>query len=477
MTRYVISNKPTSIVSDSREVSKGALFLAYPGEKVDGRDYIAEAIARGATAVLWEPKDFTWNDEWQVENTPVVHLKQQASVIADQFYNSPSSKLWMMGVTGTNGKTSVTQWLGQCLNAINKKTAIIGTLGNGLPDQQTTTVNTTPDAILLQQLLAEYVQEEVEAVAMEVSSHGIHQARVRGVHFDVAVLTNLSRDHLDYHGSFEKYAAVKARLFATKGLKHAVLNQDDVFSERIQKELKDSDVNVLTYGISSGDVRASKVYLEDGRIQFFVATPYGQADVTANLIGRFNVYNVLAVLATLLVSDVPLMEAVEAISHIKPLSGRMQTFGGGKVPLVVVDYAHTPDSLKNVLLALREQTKQRLICVFGCGGNRDQGKRAIMGKVASELADAVVVTSDNPRDEEPDAIIQDVLGGVKGEYAVEEDREKAIAIAVESAEAGDIVLVAGKGHEDYQEIAGIKHHFSDVEQVKKVLIRYEVAIA
>jgi UDP-N-acetylmuramoyl-L-alanyl-D-glutamate--2,6-diaminopimelate ligase len=217
--------------------------------------------------------------------------------------------------------------------------------------------------------------------------------------------------------------------------------------------------------------------LEDGRIQFFVTTPYGQADVTANLIGRFNVYNVLAVLATLLVSDVPLMEAVEAISHIKPLSGRMQTFGGGKVPLVVVDYAHTPDSLKNVLLALREQTKQRLICVFGCGGNRDQGKRAIMGKVASELADAVVVTSDNPRDEEPDAIIQDVLGGVKGEYAVEENREKAIAIAVESAEAGDIVLVAGKGHEDYQEIAGIKHHFSDVEQVKKVLIRYEVAIA
>ena len=477
MTRYVVSTKPTSIVSDSREVTKGALFLAYPGANSDGRDYIADAISKGACAVLWEPKGFDWDESWDVENTPVVNLKQQAGVIADQFYNSPSAKMWAIGVTGTNGKTSVTQWLGQCLNAIGKKTAVIGTLGNGLPDQLSDTVNTTPDAIVLQNLLAGYVQEGVEALAMEVSSHGIHQGRVKGMQFDVAVMTNLSRDHLDYHGSYEKYAAVKARLFATGGLKHAVLNSDDVFSEQVQEKLAETDVNVLTYGISSGDVRASKVYLEDGRINFFVTTPFGQSDVSANLIGRFNVYNVLAVLATLLVSDVPLIEAVEAIAHIQPLSGRMQTFGGHDIPLVVVDYAHTPDSLKNVLLALREQTKQRLICVFGCGGNRDQGKRAMMGKVASELADAVVVTSDNPRDEKPEDIIQAVLAGVKGEYAVEEDRGKAIAIAIESAKAEDIVLVAGKGHEDYQEIEGQKQHFSDVEQVEKALKRYEVEVA
>ena len=263
-------------------------------------------------------------------------------------------------------------------------------------------------------------------------------------------------------------------MFLTKGLKHAVLNSDDVFSESITDALKATDVKVLTYGISSGDVRASKVFLDSGRINFFVTTPFGQSDVSANLIGRFNIYNVLAVLATMLLSDVPLIDAVEAVSHIEPIEGRMQKFGGENVPLVVVDYAHTPDSLKNVLLSLREQTKNRIVCVFGCGGNRDQGKRAMMGKVASELADAVVVTSDNPRNEDAEKIIQAILEGVKGEYAVEEDRARAITIAIESAEVGDIVLVAGKGHEDYQEIAGVKHHFSDAEQVQKALKRYEV---
>jgi UDP-N-acetylmuramoyl-L-alanyl-D-glutamate--2,6-diaminopimelate ligase len=339
------------------------------------------------------------------------------------------------------------------------------------------TSNTTPDALLLQKLLADYVQQEVEVVAMEVSSHGISQGRINGVHFDVAVLTNLTRDHLDYHGSFEQYAKVKKQLFFTKDLKSAILNIDDDFGGAIKKELDSSAVNVLTYGIQSGDVRATKINLDNGRMTFFVTTPYGQADVNANLIGRFNVYNVLAVLSAMLVSNVTLTDAVEAITHIQPLNGRMQKFGGGKLPLVVVDYAHTPDSLKNVLLALREETKQRLICVFGCGGNRDQGKRAIMGQVASDLADGVVVTTDNPRDENPEEIIQAILGGINNEYAVEEDRAKAIAIAIANAQAGDVVLIAGKGHEDYQEIAGIKHSFSDAEQVTKALVRYGVSVA
>ena len=474
MTKYVINAKPTSIVSDSRQVAHGALFLAYPGEKVDGRLFIEDAIKRGACAVLWEPKGFEWNSDWIIENMPVLHLRKQAGVIASQFYKNPSSKLWVIGVTGTNGKTSVTQWLGQCFHYLNRKSAVIGTLGNGLLNQLSKTDNTTPNPLVLHQLLSEFVENEADVVAMEVSSHGIHQGRVKGVKFDIAVLTNLSRDHLDYHGTYEKYAEVKKSLFLTKGLKHAVLNSDDVFSESITDALKATDVKVLTYGISSGDVRASKVFLDSGRINFFVTTPFGQSDVSANLIGRFNVYNVLAVLATMLLSDVPLIDAVEAVSHIEPIEGRMQKFGGENMPLVVVDYAHTPDSLKNVLLSLREQTKNRIVCVFGCGGNRDQGKRAMMGKVASELADAVVVTSDNPRNEDPEKIIQAILEGVKGEYAVEEDRARAITIAIESAEVGDIVLVAGKGHEDYQEIAGVKHPFSDAEQVQKVLKRYEV---
>ncbi len=476
--RYTIHSKPNAITADSRQVKTGDLFLAYPGDSADGRDYIADAIKQGAQSILWEPKGFTWEDAWnEVENTPVLNLKQQVGEIAGQFYGNPSDDLWMVGVTGTNGKTSVTQWLAQCYNHINTKAAVIGTLGNGLPDALESTVNTTPDALLLQKMLAEYLAHDVETVAMEVSSHGIDQGRVNGVAFDVAVLTNLSRDHLDYHGSLEKYAGVKKRLFFKESLEHVVLNADDALGQELKIALQDQDVDVLNYGIDHGDVRASKISFEGGQIRFFVTSPYGQSDVSANLLGRFNVYNVLAVLSTLLVSHVSLADAVEAIAHIQPLSGRMQKFGGNRLPLVVVDYAHTPDSLKNALRSLRGEVKRKLICVFGCGGNRDQGKRAMMGKVASKLADAVVVTSDNPRDEPSEEIIQQVLAGVDGEYAVEEDRAKAIAIAIANANKNDVVLVAGKGHENYQEIAGERHYFSDAEQVEKALKHYEVAVA
>lgn len=476
--RYTIHSKPNAITADSRQVKTGDLFLAYPGDSADGRDYIADAIKQGAQSILWEPKGFTWEDAWnEVENTPVLNLKQQVGEIAGQFYGNPSDDLWMVGVTGTNGKTSVTQWLAQCYNHINTKAAVIGTLGNGLPDALESTVNTTPDALLLQKMLAEYLAHDVETVAMEVSSHGIDQGRVNGVVFDVAVLTNLSRDHLDYHGSLEKYAGVKKRLFFKESLEHVVLNADDALGQELKIALQDQDVDVLNYGIDHGDVRASKISFEGGQIRFFVTSPYGQSDVSANLLGRFNVYNVLAVLSTLLVSHVSLADAVEAIAHIQPLSGRMQKFGGNRLPLVVVDYAHTPDSLKNALRSLRGEVKRKLICVFGCGGNRDQGKRAMMGKVASKLADAVVVTSDNPRDEPSEEIIQQVLAGVDGEYAVEEDRAKAIAIAIANANKNDVVLVAGKGHENYQEIAGERHYFSDAEQVEKALKHYEVAVA
>jgi UDP-N-acetylmuramoyl-L-alanyl-D-glutamate--2,6-diaminopimelate ligase len=255
-------------------------------------------------------------------------------------------------------------------------------------------------------------------------------------------------------------------------LKYAILNADDAFGQSLEHMLKDSKVKALTYGIERGEVRASDIRFGHQGVQFYVVTPYGQAHVSANLLGRFNVYNVLAVLAALLVSNVSLADAIASIAQIQSANGRMQKFGGDGAPLVVVDYAHTPDALEKVLHALREQNQARLVCVFGCGGNRDRAKRAQMGKIASDLADAVVVTSDNPRDENPEDIVQEILAGMHGKFAVEPDRAKAINVAISTAQPQDIVLIAGKGHEDYQEIAGEKRYFSDVEQAEKALKRY-----
>ena len=472
-SKYIVKTPVKAITADSRNVQVGSLFLAYVGDKVDGRQYIGDAVKKGASAVLWDAEGFDWPTEYDVENIAIKQLRKQASHIASQFYKNPSSKMWMIGVTGTNGKTSITQWLSQCFNYLNRQTAVIGTLGNGLPNNMAQTSNTTPDPILLQGMLADYVSQKTEVVAMEVSSHGLHQGRVNGVHFDVAVLSNLTLDHLDYHGTFEEYAAAKRRLFDASDLHFAILNADDDFGLTIAEELADIGTIVVTYGIARGEVRASDIRFENTYFTFLAITPQGNAAVKANLIGRFNVYNVLAVLATLLVSKVSLQDAVTAIAQIKAAPGRMQTIGGGKLPLVVIDYAHTPDALEKVLSTLKAQARSKLICVFGCGGNRDIGKRPLMGKLASEIADAVVVTSDNPREENPDDIIQDIVRSMLGNFAIEEDRAKAISIAILAAKPSDIVLIAGKGHEDYQDIGGFKLPFSDVEQAEKVLKKYE----
>ncbi len=465
------------ITTDSRQVKSGSLFLAYPGDQADGRNYIADVIEKGASAVFWDSENFEWDSEWHVENKPIKQLRLQAGEIASHFYDNPSTKMWMIGVTGTNGKTSISQWLSQTFNYLGNKTAAIGTLGNGFPHQMSATCNTTPDAVLLQSLLADYEKKGAKTVAMEVSSHGLHQGRLNGVHFDVAVLSNLTRDHLDYHGTFEEYAAAKRKLFVDYDLKFAVLNADDIFGKKLAEDLKNAGTQVMTYGIDSGDVRATALQFEHTHFAFNATTPHGNAEVKANLIGRFNVYNVLAVLATLLASNVGLIDAVEAISHIQSAAGRMQTLGGGKLPLVVVDYAHTPDALEKVLTTLKAQANSKLICVFGCGGNRDTGKRALMGKIASEIADVVIVTSDNPRDEEPAQIIQDIIGALQAKYTIEADRSKAIATGILSAKPNDIVLIAGKGHENYQEIKGKKQHFSDVEQAQVALQKYAEARA
>lgn len=472
MSKYTIQSRIKNITSDSRKVSENSLFLAYPGESSDGRDYIEDAIKNGASAVLWDSENYFWNPEWQVENIPIKKLRLQAGFVASQFYKNPSHKLWMIGVTGTNGKTSITQWLAACLNHLNRKTAVIGTLGNGLPSQLSPTMNTTPDAILLQDMLATYLNTEAECVAMEVSSHGLSQGRVNGVNFDIAVLSNLTQDHLDYHGTFEAYADAKRSLFMKENLKFAVLNADDPFGIELEKSLMGTKTEVMTYGIESGQVKAIDVRLEDANLVFYAETPYGNAPVKANLVGRFNVYNVLAVLTTLLVSKVSIDNAVEAISHIQSVKGRMQQVGGGKAPLVVIDYAHTPDALEKVLTTLKAQATGKVICIFGCGGDRDKSKRKLMGKIASELANAVVVTSDNPRTEDSQKIIAEIAEGLHGNFAIEENRAKAISVGIFSAKPGDIVLIAGKGHEEYQEVNGKKFPFSDLEEAKEVLKIY-----
>jgi UDP-N-acetylmuramyl-tripeptide synthetase len=478
-----ISQEFTMITADSRQVQPGALFLAYPGVQSDGRNFIDLAIKAGAIAVLWEPTGFSWPAGYRLANIAVENLKQQAAQIAADYYQQPSQHLTMVGVTGTNGKTSVSLWLAQCLSRLGQKTAVLGTVGNGFVGSETAgqagaeltvAANTTPDAILLQSMLADFKQQQAKAVVMEVSSHGLDQGRVNGVKFDLAILTNLSRDHLDYHLTMENYAAAKAALFVWPGLRRAIVNADDALGQKLIASLKTQARPMLTYGLLNGDVRGSELQLQQQALTMQIVTPQGSAQLTAPVLGRFNAYNILAVLAALLALDIRLADALAVISEIQPVAGRMQQLGGAKLPLVVIDYAHTPDALEKVLLTLREQLppSAKLICVFGCGGERDAGKRALMGAIASKLADQVIVTSDNPRHEAQANISQAIVSGISGAYLLAENRASAIAQAIAAADAGDIVLLAGKGHENYQEIAGQKIPFSDMAEAQSALRHY-----
>jgi UDP-N-acetylmuramoyl-L-alanyl-D-glutamate--2,6-diaminopimelate ligase len=490
----------TRLVSDSRLVARGDTFVAYPGEASDGRKYIGDALARGAASVLWERGGFRWSSDWSVKNAAVDDLKQKAGEIASHVYGRPSARLWMVGVTGTNGKTSCSHWIAQTLSRTGRRCGVIGTLGSGWPGKLEPLGNTTPDAVWLQGRLRDYTRQRTRAVSMEVSSHGLVQGRLSGVDFDVALLTNLTRDHLDYHGTMRAYRSAKARLFRWPALEWAVLNLDDAFGAALLEKARSRDVRVLGYGFDvagHGGARSRKVALLSGRklnigpagLSFTVASPWGKGKVESGLIGRFNASNLLATLGVLLASGVPLEEAAGALAKMKPVAGRTERYGGGSRPLVVVDYAHTPDALENVLRALRElmaaaraqparglrtnakhaSRAGKLVCVFGCGGDRDRGKRPLMGRIASRLSNEVIVTSDNPRSEDPRAIIDEILAGVRGDRTVIEDRGRAIHAAVASASAGDVVLIAGKGHEQYQEIAGVKHPFSDAACVRSAL--------
>jgi len=461
------------LVTDSRTVQPGDVFLAYPGGRFDGRQFIAQSIERGAAAVLWEADDFAWRTEWRVPNLAVAGLREQAGAIAAHIYGQPSRELWMAGVTGTNGKTSCSHWIAQSLQRCGRPTAVIGTLGNGFPDALDAATHTTPDAVSLQQQLRRYRDAGAQAVAMEVSSHALDQGRVNGTKFDTALFTNLTRDHLDYHGDMESYGAAKAKLFRWPGLANAVINLDDSFGRKLALGLRGASTRVLGYGIGQGEIAGHRIDLSTRGLRLEIRTPWGEAELSSRLIGGFNVSNLLGTLGVLLTADLKLDDAVAALALVAPVAGRLEMIREPGHPLVVVDYAHTPDALEKVLETLREIVGRdrgaRLICVFGCGGDRDPGKRPIMGEVATRLADLAIVTSDNPRSEDPRAIIDQVVAGAHANHEIEVDRAGAIARAIAEAREGDVVLVAGKGHETYQEVDGARLPFSDTEVARKAL--------
>jgi len=430
--------------------------------------------------VLWESEGFAWDSRWQVPNAPVKSLKAEAGRLAHAFYGRPSEALWVCGVTGTNGKTSCSQWLAHALSLQEIRTGIIGTLGSGFAPDLEAVENTTPDVLDVHRLLAEFKTAGAGAVAMEVSSHGLDQGRVDGVAFDCALLTNLTHDHLDYHGTMAAYASAKTRLFDAPGLQTAVLNLDDAFGVQLAQRLAARGVRTLGYGLSGMPVDVSEFIfarnIEDQQVE--IRSSWGDATVTLPLLGRFNVSNALGVLGCLLAKGIPFAESAALLEKLPPVPGRMQRIGEAPgQPLVVVDYAHTPDALDKVLAALQPVARARggrLVAVFGAGGGRDAGKRPQMGLAASRRADRIVLTSDNPRGEDPLAIIESIRSGIAGNggmCAVESDRAKAIDATIAAAEPADVVLIAGKGHESFQEIAGRKLSFSDAATAGAALAR------
>ena len=452
---------------DSRAVARGDLFFALAGTQTQGHAFIADAVARGAAAVAYDPAGGApAGVAHGVPLLPIPELRRQVGIVADRFFGAPSTALTVIGVTGTNGKTTCTQLLAQALDTPTARCAVIGTVGIGFPGALAPATHTTPDAIAVHRLMAEFKARGARYVCMEVSSHALDQERVAGVRFKLALFTNLTRDHLDYHGDMQRYGAAKARLFATPGLAAAVINLDDDFGRALAAEVK---TRVVTYGIAQGDVQARDLQLNTEGLSLRIRTPDGEAPLQTQLIGRFNASNLIAVAAALSVLGMPLHTAASRLARTRPVPGRMERFGGGLQPLVLVDYAHTPDALEKVLHAAREHTPGQLWCVFGCGGDRDRGKRPLMGAIAERLADVVVVTDDNPRTEDPQRIVDDIVAGMRARPRVVRDRRLAIATAVGAASGGDTVVVAGKGHEDYQQIGTQKFPFSDQAVVRESL--------
>jgi UDP-N-acetylmuramoyl-L-alanyl-D-glutamate--2,6-diaminopimelate ligase len=470
--------------ADTRSLESGDVFLAYAVDGADNRPYLDAALAAGAAAALYQPENFAGKPDAS-RTLAVKALNELAGPIAAAWYDEPTASMLTVGVTGTNGKTSCSQWIATALTALGRPCAIVGTLGIGLPGKLAHTGFTTPDAPQLQRSLAQLKKQGAECIAMEVSSHALHQGRVNGVDFDIGIFTNLTQDHLDYHGTFEAYEAAKARLFAWPTLKTAVVNRDDAAGRRLIEALR-GKVRTIAYGVEKLDTAApraeamllaTQVRATATGTAFHLSSDWGKADVEVGTLGAFNVSNLLAVLGVLLEVGVPFDTAIARIEKLESVNGRMERLGGriqNDEPLVVIDYAHTPDALDKTLAALRPIAAARggeLICMFGCGGDRDATKRPLMGAIAERLADQVVVTSDNPRSEEPLSIIMQIAAGMQDAAKSRriEDRASAILQAIRSAAREDVVVLAGKGHEATQEIMGKKRAFSDQDHARLAL--------
>jgi UDP-N-acetylmuramoyl-L-alanyl-D-glutamate--2,6-diaminopimelate ligase len=470
----------TDVTQDSRRVAPGSLFLACQGRTTHGLVHAAAAVERGAVAVVWEPvaglEPPVLTD--RVVAIPVPHLSRQAGAIADCFFRRPSADLRVAGVTGTNGKTTVAYLLAQASEFVGRRGWYVGTLGHGRANDVAGAGLTTPDAVTVQRHLAEARDAGAATLALEVSSHALDQERVAAVRFDTAVFTNLTRDHLDYHGTIEAYGAAKERLFQAAGLQRAVVNVRDSFGRALAERI-DAGVEKIVFTTSNelwaepgtGWIRVTELRATHAGLTLQLESSWGAGTLRSRLVGEFNAENLLAVLGVLLGWNVPLQRALAALPLCDAPPGRMEAFGGGDRPLVLVDYAHTPDALGKVLDAARAHARGRLFCVFGCGGDRDPGKRPLMGAAAEAGADVLVVTDDNPRTEASADIIAQIVAGLAdpdGAHVVP-DRAAAIRYALAEAESGDVVVIAGKGHEDYQVVGTETRPFSDRETVRATL--------
>jgi UDP-N-acetylmuramoyl-L-alanyl-D-glutamate--2,6-diaminopimelate ligase len=462
-----------ALTLDSRDVRPGSAFVALDGGSTHGLRHAEQAAQRGAAAILFEPPA-PQDIAVPANAIAVPELRARVGAMADRFHASPSRALRVVGVTGTNGKTSTVQLVAQALDRAGSTVGSIGTLGAGLHRQLVAGERTTPDVIRVHALLAAMRDAGATHVAMEVSSHALHQGRVDAVAFEIAVFTNLTRDHLDYHGDMEHYFAAKAKLFAWPGLAAAVVNLDDEHGRALHAQLPASlrGIGISSRGDARAQLRAERVVLSAVGVEFELAEGDARVSVRSALLGRFNVDNLLAVAGVLRAFDWPLARVAQALDALQPVPGRMSRLGGDAgMPLVVVDYAHTPDALEQALASLRGHTAGRLVCVFGCGGERDRGKRPQMARIAERGADVVIVTDDNPRSESGDAIVAEIVSGfaAPAKHRVLRDRAEAIARALEDARPGDTVLIAGKGHEPYQEIEGVRHDFDDLQVARAAL--------
>jgi UDP-N-acetylmuramoyl-L-alanyl-D-glutamate--2,6-diaminopimelate ligase len=471
----------TDLTLDSRETRPGGLFLALKGAKSHGLEFAAEAAARGVSAILWEPGENVVPPKLpaSVFTAAVPALHTLVGRIADRFFSWPSSHLTVLGITGTNGKTTCAYLLAQCLERLGTEAAYAGTLGWGRIAALERPTHTTPDAITVHRELAQLKSMGVRSVAMEVSSHALDQDRVAGVRFHSAAFTNLSRDHLDYHASMQAYGEAKARLFAIEGLQHAVINIGDEFGRNFaQSYAGRAALTAVWIGpgesawLAERTLFARGVTVDMHGITLHIEGSFGSLDLHTKLLGRFNAENTVVVLALLTALGIPLRDAANALTQCSAAPGRMEVIetGARGKPLAVIDYAHTPDALAKALSALREHCSGALWCVFGCGGDRDPGKRPIMGAIADELADEIIVTDDNPRSEDPQAITQAIAAGIKRRSPrVIHDRAEAIGTALREAAPSDVVLIAGKGHEDYQIYGETRRSFSDRSEALRYL--------